>query len=146
MSAALADNKTRPTKLSVTAFIAALPGEARGGRRQNPCEADRAQQRGEARDVGTIHHRLRTLSLHRPERPRGRHAACGFSPRKAAIVFFIMRDFEGSGALLAGLAKHTVGAGCPYVTNLADVNLKVLETLVAQSVAAMRPKYPAGKA
>jgi hypothetical protein len=66
----------------------------------------------------------------------------GFSPRKAATVFYLTREFSGAEALLAGLGKYTVGKACLYIKKLSDVDRKVLEALVVKSVAAMRARYP----
>jgi hypothetical protein len=63
----------------------------------------------------------------------------GFSPRKAANVLYLTR-FSGSEELIAKLGKCTTGKGCLYIKKLADVDQKVLERLVAKSVAAMRAK------
>jgi hypothetical protein len=64
----------------------------------------------------------------------------GFSPRKAATVVYGVAGAEGADALLAKLGKHTTGKGCLYIKKLSDVDPKVLETLVAQAVAAKHAK------
>jgi hypothetical protein len=51
-----------------------------------------------------------------------------------------MTAFNGAEALLAKLGKHTTGKGCLYIKKLADVDQKVLETLITKSVAARRTK------
>jgi len=38
------------------------------------------------------------------------------------------------------LGKHTTGKGCLYIKKLADVDQKVLETLITKSVAGRRAK------
>jgi hypothetical protein len=43
-------------------------------------------------------------------------------------------------ALLDKLGKHTTGKGCLYIKKLADVDQKVLETLVRKSLAARRAR------
>lgn len=68
----------------------------------------------------------------------------GFSPRKANLALYIMPGFARYDALLAALGKHSLGKSCLYVKRLADVDLDVLRTLVRESVAAMRAKYPEG--
>jgi hypothetical protein len=65
----------------------------------------------------------------------------GFSPRKAAIVLYIMTGFNDSEVLLAKLGKHTTGKFCRYAKKLTDVDQKILEELVVKSVAAMRARY-----
>jgi hypothetical protein len=62
----------------------------------------------------------------------------GFSPRKPANVFYGLSGGEGAEETLATLGKHTRGKGCVYVKKLADVDLGVLEKLVAGAVAARR--------
>jgi hypothetical protein len=56
----------------------------------------------------------------------------GFSPRKAATVLYGLSAAE---SLLPKLGKHTRGKGCVYIKKLADVDQKVLETMVVKSVA-----------
>ncbi|RYG21137.1 MAG: DUF1801 domain-containing protein, partial [Burkholderiales bacterium] len=57
-----------------------------------------------------------------------------FSPRKSALVLYI-GEFPGREALLKKLGKHTSGKSCIYVKKLADLDRKVLETLIAKSTA-----------
>jgi hypothetical protein len=64
----------------------------------------------------------------------------GFSPRKAANVLYGTIGFAGAEALLAKLGKYTTGKGCLYIRKLADVDVKVLETLVEKAVAATRAR------
>ena len=66
----------------------------------------------------------------------------GFSPRKAANVLYGTIGFDDAEALLAKLGKHTTGKGCLYIKKLADVDMKVLETLVEKAVAATRARHP----
>jgi predicted GIY-YIG superfamily endonuclease len=40
--------------------------------------------------------------------------------------------------LLARLGKHTTGKGCLYIKSLAEVDVKVLETLLRRAVASRR--------
>ena len=64
----------------------------------------------------------------------------GFSPRKAATVLYGVTGFSGAEALLAKLGKHTTGKGCLYIKKLADVDQKVLESMVVKAVAARRER------
>jgi hypothetical protein len=43
--------------------------------------------------------------------------------------------------LLSKLGKHKAGKGCVYIRTLADVDLKVLENLVASAAAEKRRKH-----
>jgi len=44
--------------------------------------------------------------------------------------------------LMAKLGEHKTGKVCVYIRRLADVDLRVLETLVAESVADTKRRYP----
>ena len=65
----------------------------------------------------------------------------GFSPRKSANVLYGVLGFDGSEDLLPTLGRHTTGKGCLYIKKLADVDVKVLETLVGAAVAATRARH-----
>ena len=62
----------------------------------------------------------------------------GFSPRKAAFSLYLSCQIDRYAELLAKLGKHTTGKGCLYVKRLADVDLKVLEHLLAEAVVETR--------
>ena len=55
---------------------------------------------------------------------------------------YIAESFDGRDALLAKLGEHKTGKVCVYIRRLANVDLKVLETLVALSVAETTRRYP----
>lgn len=68
----------------------------------------------------------------------------GFSPRKQALTLYIMAGFSRYDELMARLGKYKTGKSCLYIKRLADVDEEVLRTLIAESVAWMRQKYPTG--
>ncbi len=76
----------------------------------------------------------------------GDSCLCGFSPRKTAFSLYVMRGPESRSEDLAKLGKHEAGKGCLYVKRLADIDLGVLERLIAASVAHLRRTYPPGLA
>jgi len=65
----------------------------------------------------------------------------GFASRKAAITVYLGLGLEEVAELLAKLGKHKTGKGCIYIKRLADVDLAVLEELVADSYAIMKRTY-----
>ena len=65
----------------------------------------------------------------------------GFSPRKAATVLYGVTGSSEAAALLAELGRHTTGKGCLCIKKLADVDAKVLETLIARGVASARARH-----
>ena len=54
-----------------------------------------------------------------------------FSPRKAQLSLYGLKDLPEGAALLPELGRYTEGAGCVYVRTLDDVDLDVLRRLVA---------------
>jgi len=65
----------------------------------------------------------------------------GFANRKAAITIYLGTDIEDSAELLSRLGSYKPGKGCIYLKRLADIDLAVLEQLVADSYAGMMRRY-----
>jgi len=57
----------------------------------------------------------------------------GFSPRKANISLNLINLKQHADALKK-LGKHKAGTGCLYINKLDDVDLKVLEKMIAAAV------------
>ncbi|MBI4032238.1 DUF1801 domain-containing protein [Candidatus Berkelbacteria bacterium] len=66
-----------------------------------------------------------------------------FSPRKQNLTLYLMPgyQFESMKELLGKLGKHKLGKGCLYITKLADVDLKVLEQLMRESLKLLHTQY-----
>ncbi|TFB47277.1 DUF1801 domain-containing protein [Cryobacterium tagatosivorans] len=64
-------------------------------------------------------------------RTRGDWPKAGFSPRKAQLSTYGLKDLPEGAALLPQLGAYTEGAGCVYVKKLDDIDLDVLRRLVA---------------
>jgi hypothetical protein len=83
---------------------------------------------------GTLHYRYASGR-------EGDWMKVGFSPRKAQLTFYGLKDTpEGEGEL-ANLGPHTTGAGCVYVKRLDQIDREVLARLVA--IAFARGDYDA---
>ncbi|ORI21386.1 DUF1801 domain-containing protein [Rhodococcus sp. 1168] len=59
--------------------------------------------------------------------------AVGFSPRKASLALYGLTYAPESKALLGRLGKHKTGAGCLYINKLSDVDVTVLQAMIAVS-------------
>lgn len=72
----------------------------------------------------------------------------GFSPRKAKHSLYLSSGYNDEAAAarrvdaLGRLGKHDTGKGCLYVTKLADIDLAVLEELIAISWETMQRAFP----
>ena len=66
----------------------------------------------------------------------------GFSPRKQNLTIYIMPGFDKYADDLNKLGKHTHSVSCFYVKRLSDIDIKVLEKLITQSVKQLGEIYP----
>jgi hypothetical protein len=137
----MADNKTKPTEVSVMAYIDGLTDETRRADAQalvqlmQRATSEKPKMWGPSIiGFGSYHY---TYESGRD----GDAPLAGFFPRKAATVLYGVTGSSDAGALLAKLGKHTTGKGCLYIKKLADVDPKVLETLIARGVAAARARH-----
>ena len=137
----MAENKTKPTEVSVAAFIDALTDQIKRADAQalvklmHRATGEKPTMWGPSIiGFGSCHYKYESGR-------EGDMPIAGFSPRKAATVLYIGTEFTDAEALLAKLGKHTTGKGCLYIKKLADVDQNVLETLVVKSVAARRARH-----
>ena len=133
----MAENKTKPTQSSVAAFIKTIADETRRAdanaivRMMQDATGEKPKMWGTSIiGFGSYHY---TYDSGR----EGDMPIVGFSPRKAATVLYLGLGAGGAETLLAKLGKHTVGKGCLYIKKLADVDPKVLESVIRQRVAKM---------
>jgi len=137
----MAENKTKPTTISVPAFLDACTDEAR---RADAKALATLMQKVTGNEPSMWGSSIVGFGSYHYVYESGREGdmpIVGFSPRKAANVLYGTIGFGGAEALLARLGKHTTGKGCLYIKKLADVDVKVLETLVEKAVAATRARH-----
>jgi hypothetical protein len=135
----MAENKTKPTELSVAAFIDTLTDV---GRRADAKTLVKLMQSAAGQKpkmwgpsiigFGSYHYKYESGR-------EGDMPIIAFSPRKAATVLYGVTGFREAEALLAKLGKHKTGEGCLYIKKLADVDQDVLEALMVKCLAAKRP-------
>lgn len=66
----------------------------------------------------------------------------GFAIRGKELVVYLIAENPDQLELLAKLGKHKMSKSCLYVKRLADIDIKVLEAIIAGSVADVRRRYP----
>jgi len=129
--------KTKPSAAPVEAYLAAIADEAR---REDCRVLVTMMQRVTGAPpvlwgmniVGFGSYHYKYVSGH-----EGDTCLVGFSSGKAHMSIYLLPGFETEGTLplLNALGKHKRGKGCLNIKRLADVELPVLEQLVAHSVA-----------
>jgi len=127
-------NKTQPTDASVAQYLAAIESEER----RQDCEAlVRLMQKvtGEpARMWGTGIVGFGTRHYRYESGREGDICRVGFASRKGDISLYGSGSAPWREELLAQLGKHKTGKGCLYIRRLSDIDAKILEKLVAESV------------
>ena len=137
----MAENKTKPTKVSVAAFIDALSDSSRRAdakallKLMQSAAGEKPKMWGPS-IIGFGSHHYRYESGREGDTP-----VIAFSPRKAATVLYGLTGFNDASELLAKLGKHTTGKGCLYIKKLADVDQNVLEAMVVKSLAAKQAPH-----
>ena len=134
--------KTKPTEVSAESHIGAIANAEQRTDAQTLVALMRRVTRQEPvmwgpTIVGFGSYHYKYASGH-----EGDSALAAFAVRGRELVVYIAAGFKGRDALFAKLGKHKTGKVCVYMRRLADVDLKVLETLVAQSVAHTKRRYP----
>jgi hypothetical protein len=126
--------KTRPTDQSVATFLAAIPDpetrKACATLARVMTKVTKAAPKMWGTGIvgfGTCHY------LYESGR-EGDWMLTGFSPRASNITVYVMTGFEGEKALLRQLGKYRTGKSCLYFKRLGDIDLAVLEQLLARSV------------
>jgi hypothetical protein len=136
----MSENKTKPTTMSVPAFLDACADDAR---RADAKALAKLMQKVTGNEPAMWGPSIVGFDSYHYRYESGREGdmlVVGFSPRKAANVLYGAIGFDGDGDLLAKLGKHTTGKGCLYIKKLADVDVKVLETLIKKAVAATKAR------
>ena len=138
----MAETKTRPTGASVDAYLA-----SRGSPEQvADCRAIMAMCERVTKQPATMwgpsivgygSYTYRYESGH-----SGDACLTGFAIRGRQLVVYLAADSPEQIDRLARLGRHTMGKSCLYFKRLADLDVEVLEALIAESVADVRRRYP----
>ncbi len=138
----MAENKTQATQKSVTEFINNIEDQNMRADVRKIAAMMRRATRKKAKmwgpgivGYGEYHYKYASGR-------EGDFMITGFAPRKRSLSVYILPGFENFGGLLKKLGKHKTGRSCLYINRLSDVDEKVLEKLITDSVNMMRNKYP----
>jgi hypothetical protein len=137
----VAENKTKATGESVAEYLSAIEDESR----RKDCEAlaklmtKATKQKPKMWGTsivgfGSYHYKYESGR-------EGDTCLVGFSSRKGDISIYGLADFPGQDKLFSKLGKHKMGKGCLYVRKFVDIDPKVLEQLVAGSVAERKRRH-----
>lgn len=119
--------KTKPTGVDVADFISSSPKPEDG---EALCAIMRRVSSAEPRMWGPTMVGFGSRTYELAGGKHGQMLAIGFAPRRGALVLYLPHA-PGWEERLSRLGKHSTGKGCLYVSQLADVDLSVLEELIA---------------
>ena len=137
----MAENKTKATAASVSKFIDQVENE---------------QKRNDAKTLVDIFEKLTGekgkmwgpsiigFGQYHYKYESGREGdfmLAGFSPRKTALTLYIMAGFSKYDEYLSKLGKFKTGKSCLYIKKLVDVDMAVLESMIADSIQTIQKKY-----
>jgi hypothetical protein len=138
----MAENKTKKTETPVEDFINAVDNEKK---RKDSWELLNLMKKITGKEPRMWGSSLVGFGSYHYKYESGREGdffLTGFSPRKAALVVYIIPGFKPYSDLMEQLGPHKTGKSCLYLRNLDAIDRKALEKLVRQSVKDMRKKYP----
>jgi Domain of unknown function (DU1801) len=136
----MAENKTKPTKNSVSGFLKKVSDKDRREDCLKVLEIMKDVTGEEPKMWGTSIVGFGRYHYKYESGREGEAPLTGFSPRKADLTLYITPGFEPFSDLMARLGKHKTGKSCLYIKKLADVDLGILKQLVEKSVTRMADK------
>lgn len=137
----MAENKTKATEASVEEYLASRASEQQAA----DCKKIMAMMKKATRQspkmwgpsiVGYGSYHYTYASGHSGEAP-----LAGFAIRGRDIVVYLDCESDSRTALLEKLGKHKIGKSCLHIKQLADVDGKVLEEMILDSVHAVKARY-----
>ena len=128
----LAEIKTKPTSSSVEGFIDSVPDEQKRNDSKVILKLMEKAMKVKPKMWGSSMIGLGDVRYKSPA--TGREVdwfKMGFSPRKANLSLHLNINLQQHTEALTKLGKHKTGVGCIYINKLDDVDVKVLEKLIA---------------
>ena len=128
----MAENKTKPTKISVTAFLNKIQDKHLRDdcflileMMQSVSKLEPVMWGSAIVGFGTCHY------VYESGR-EGDTILIGFSPRKQNISIYMMCALDKLKVELSKLGKHKTGKGCLYIKTLSDVDPAILKRILSK--------------
>ena len=138
----MAKNKTTETNSSVTEFVNKVENEVKRNDSFKLIEIFKSITGFEPKMwgptiIGFGNYHYKYQSGHEGDAP-----LAGFSPRKDSLVLYFAPEFENREVLLSQLGKHRSSKSCVYVKKLGDIDIKILEIMIVNSMTYATKLYP----
>jgi Domain of unknown function (DU1801) len=136
----MAELKTKKNEASVAEFLQAIPDEQKRedsltilALMQKATKAEPKMWGSSIIGFGDYHYQYASGR-------EGDWFQLGFSPRKQNLTLYLLSGLEAQRDSLAKLGKHKTGKGCLYINKLADVDMKVLQTMLTDAVKVLKQR------
>jgi hypothetical protein len=138
----MAETKTKPTGASVDAYLAsrASPEQLADCKALMAIFKRVTKQRPKMWGPSIVGYGSYTYTYESGH--SGDACLTGFAVRGREFVVYVRAESPEQVDLLAKLGRHRIGKACLYFKRMADLDAKVLEALIAVSVADVRRRYP----
>jgi hypothetical protein len=135
------ENKTKPTKESVSTHINSIKDDALQKDAKTLLKlfkevtGAKAILWGDLIGFGKYHYKYDSGR-------EGDSFATGFAIRKSGPTIYIMPGYTDYSHILKDLGPHKLGKSCLYLKSLKDIDLEVLKKLIKVGLKDLRTKYP----
>jgi len=138
----MAKNKTTETNSSVTEFVSKVENEVKRNDSFKLIEIFRSITGFEPKMwgptiIGFGNYHYKYESGHEGDAP-----LAAFSPRKDSLVLYFAAEYENREVLLSQLGKHKSSKVCVYVKKLSDIDIKILQIMIVNSMTYAKKLYP----
>lgn len=136
----MAENKTKPSGTSVDAYIASRASETQAAdcRRLMALMQTLTGEPPTMWGPSIVGHGMYRYTYDSGR--TGEAPLAGFAIRGRDLVVYLDCG-EDDRPLLAALGKHKIGKSCLYFKQLADLDVAILEQLIANSIASVQRRY-----
>lgn len=138
----MAENKTKPTKLSVDKFIAGVKDESIIKDCYTIIDLMKSVTKKEPVMWGSSIIGFDSYHYKYDSGREGDMCIIGFSPRKQNLTIYLMIGLEKQKENLKKLGKCKTSKACLYIKSLKDVDVKVLKKMIETSYKEMKKLYP----
>jgi len=143
---ARAKNKTVETELSVAAYIAQIEKDERRADCQQLIEVMERLSGHKPKVWGAkLSSAIIGFGKYHYKYDSGREGDAlrvGFSSRVQNISIYIMPGYQDFTGELSRLGTHKIGKACLYIKRLSDIDVAVLEEIIAKGLKILEEKYP----
>ena len=129
----MAENKTKPTKAGVDAFLKKIKDKQVRDDCYTIVDMMKTASKSDAVMWGSAIVGFGNLHYIYESGREGNTVIIGFSPRKQNIAFYLSGGLKLIEEDLPKLGKYSAGKGCLYIKSLSDVNPAVLKKIFTKS-------------